>query len=226
MLRQRMPQRARERVLQQVGRCKVRDGRLLHHGAVLEHGHAVGHVQGQLYVVRDEQHAVSRVGERAEVVERADGQIQVESGRGLVGDDDARIVHERAAQKHAPRHAARQLEGVEPRRLLRQAVALEQPRATAAALGVRHVGAREALHLPPNPHERVQVVHALRHERHAVAAQAREAPRILQLAVEPDATAHGGVRLEQAQHGIGQKRLARPRRAHHRHDLARMHRDA
>lgn len=46
-----------------------------------------------------------RVGEGAEVVERAHGQIQVEAGRGLVGHDDARVVHERAAQKNAARHA-------------------------------------------------------------------------------------------------------------------------
>ena len=50
--------------------------------------------------------------------------------------------------------------------------------------------------------------------------------RILLRAVEPDAAAHRGVRLEQPQHGIGQKRLAGTRRAYHGHDLARMYGDA
>lgn len=44
--------------------------------------------------------------------------------------------------------------------------------------------------------------------------------------VEPDAPRHRGVGVEQAQNRIGQKRLARARRAHHGHDLAGVHGDA
>ena len=113
-----------------------------------------------------------------------------------------------------------------PRRVLGQSVALEQLRAPTTTLGARLVCAREALHLTAHLHERVEVVHALRHQRDAVAAQRGKRRRILLRAVEPDAAAHRGVRLEQPQHGIGQKRLAGTRRAYHGHDLARMYGDA
>ena len=226
MLGKRVPQRTAERVRQQVGAGKARNRRLLDDGAVLEHRHTVGRAQRELDIVSDEQHAAARVRESAEVFERAHGQIEVEAGRGLVCDDDARVVHERAAQKHAARHAARQLMGIKARRLLVQTVAREQLPAARSARGGRNAGPGEPLHLPAHLHERVEVVHALRHERDAAPAQARKRRGVLPHAVEPDAAAHDGIRLEQPEDGIDQKRLARARRAHHRHDLAGVHRNA
>ena len=70
------------------------------------------------------------------------------------------------------------------------------------------------------------MAHALRHERQPVPAQRAQAFRIHALAVEPDAPPHRSVRLEQPQHRIGEKRLARTRCAYHSHDLARVDGDA
>ena len=89
--------------------------------------------------------------------------------------------------------------GVQARRIFAQPVAREQLAAACAARGQGHVRAREPLHPPAHLHERVEVVHALRHERDATAAQACEGRSVLRLAVVPDAAAHGGVRLVQAQ---------------------------
>ena len=114
--------------------------------------------------MRDQQHAVALVGEGAEVVERANRQVKVKTGRGLVGHDHARRIHERTAQKHAARHAARQLVRVQARNLGAQPIALEQLCATRFALGFRQI-VRKTLYLLAHAHHGVQVAHALRHER-------------------------------------------------------------
>ena len=104
-------------------------------------------------------------------------------------------------------------------------VALEQLLAARFALGLRQ-RVREAFDLFPHAHHGIQMAHALRHERQPVPAQRAQAFRIHALAVEPDAPPHRSVRLEQPQHRIGEKRLARARCAHHSHDLARVDGDA
>ena len=73
-----MPQRAGERVAQKRGVGEVRDRRLFHHSAILEHGNAIGNAQRELDIVRDQQHAVALVGEGAEVVQRSDRKVEVE----------------------------------------------------------------------------------------------------------------------------------------------------
>ncbi len=60
-------------------------------------------------------------------------------------------------------------------------------------------------------------------KREAAPAQPRERFRILQCAVEPNATAYLRVRLVQTHDCIGKQRLARTARPHHGHDLACMH---
>ena len=171
--------------------------------------------------MRDQQHAVALVGEGAEVVQRSDRKVEVEPRRWLVGHDYPRVVHERAAEQHAARHAARKLMRIKARNLGTEPVALEQLLAARFALGLRQ-RVREAFDLFPHAHHGVQMAHALRHERQSVPAQRAQAFRIHALAVEPDASRHRSVRLEQSQHRIGEKRLARARCAHHSHDLARV----
>ena len=73
-----MPQRAGKRVAQKRGVGEVRDRRLFHHSAILEHGNAIGNAQSELDIVRDQQHAVVLVGEGAEVVQRSDRKVEVE----------------------------------------------------------------------------------------------------------------------------------------------------
>ena len=204
-----MPELAREGVAQRVGAAEALHGGLLHHGAVLEHGHAVGHAQGEFDVVRDEHDAAALVGKGAQVGQGLAGQVQVEAGRGLVGHDEARLVHEGAAQKHAARHAAGKLVGVHPRDVLGQAVAGKELLAARLPALLVLAAAGEALHLLAHTHEGVEVCGALRHQADAVAAQLLEPGRIAFLAVKPDAAGHGGVGLVQAQDGVCQQALAR-----------------
>ena len=102
---------------------------------------------------------------------------------------------------------------------------LEQLLAARFALGLRQ-RVREAFDLFPHAHHGVQMTHALRHERQPVPAQRAQAICVFALAVAPDAPRYRSVRLEQSQHRIGEKRLARARCAHHSYDLARVDGDA
>ena len=164
-----VPELAGEFVAQQAGVGEVRDRGFLRHCAVFEYSHAIGHAQRQLDVVRDQQHAAARVREGAEVVERANGQVKVQTRRWLIRYDHARVVHERAAQKHATSHTARQLVRIQARHLGAQPVTLEQLLPTRAALGLRQP-VREPFHLLAHAHHGVKVAHALRHQRQPVPA--------------------------------------------------------
>ena len=66
-----VPELAGEFVAQQAGVGEVRDRGFLHHCAVFEYSHAIGHAQRQLDVVRDQQHAAARVREGAEIIEQS-----------------------------------------------------------------------------------------------------------------------------------------------------------
>ena len=114
---------------------------------------------------------------------------------------------------------------VKARNLGTEPVALEQLLAARFALGLRQ-RVREAFDLFPHAHHGIQMAHALRHKRQPVSAQRAQTLRVFALAVEPDAPPHRGVRLEQPQHRIGEKRLARARCAHHGHDFTCMDGDA
>lgn len=61
------------------------------------------------------------------------------------------------------------------------------------------------------------------HKGNAAPALGGQGRRVHGTAVEPDAPAHERVGLEQAQHRVGQKRLARARGAHHGDDLPLVH---
>ena len=178
--------------------------------------------------MRDEQDAPARIGKRAQVVKGVDGQVEVEARCGLIGNDEAWVVHEGAHEQHAAGHAARELVRVEAIDLRREAVGgKELTLAGSSATGIRlALGSRgaagDAANLLAHAHDRVEMVHALGHERDAVAAQGLERLGRLGLAVEPDAASYLGVWLEQAEQGIGQHSLARTARAHHGQDLARV----
>ena len=80
----------------------------LNNRAVSKHRHAIGNAQGQLDIVRNQHHGAAFVGKTPQVIERVNGEIQIEAGRGLVCDDKARVVHKGAHEQHAPDHAAGQ----------------------------------------------------------------------------------------------------------------------
>ena len=223
-----VPELAREGMAQQLRRGEALACGLLHHRSVAEDCHAVARAQGKLDVMRDEQDAPTRIGKRAQVVEGVYRQVEVEAGRGLVGHDEARLVHEGAHEQHTARHAARELVRIEALDLRREAVggkelALAGSSATGVGLALGSRGTPgDAANLLSHAHERVEVVHALGHERDAVAAQGLERLGRLGLAVEPDAASYLGVWLEQAEQGIGQHGLARTGGAHHGQNLARV----
>ncbi len=163
---------------------------------------------GELDVVCDEHDPAACVGKGTQVGQSLARQFEVEAGRGLVGHNEARLVHEGAAQKHTARHAAGKLVGVHLRHVLGKAVTgKELLAASLAALLVLAV-AGKALHLFAHAHERVEVRGALRDQADAVAAQLLEPRGAALLAVEPDAAGHGGVGFVQAQDGVCQQALA------------------
>ena len=179
--------------------------------------------------MRDEQHAAARVRKGAQVVEGMHREVEVEAWRGLVGDDEARLLHERAHEQHATRHAAGELVGVEALDLLAQPIRGKQlslagqpARGVRPSLGTRGA-ARHAADLLAHAHERVEIIHTLRHERDPMPAQPRERRRILRDAIEPDGTRHLGVRLVLTHEGVCEHRLSRAARPHDGQKLALVH---
>ena len=204
-----MPERARERVLQQMRVGKIRDSSLLHDRPLFEHSNAVRHAQRKLDIVRDEQHATAFVRERPEIVKRAHREIEVKTRRRLVCHDQLRTVHERTAEQDTPRHTAGQLVRVEVGNLGRQAIARKQLRLLFGTQKALFARPRHAAYLAADFHERVKMGRALGDKRHAPAAQARKPRRVLPYAVEPYTSFHQGVRLEHAHDGVCQQRFAR-----------------
>ena len=100
--------------------------RLLDDAPALEDGNAVGDAHGELQIVRDENHARARIGKRAQVIDSMDGELDIETGRGLIGDEDARLLHKRTHEQHAPHHATRQLVRIHVLHVGRQAIGAEQ----------------------------------------------------------------------------------------------------
>lgn len=97
-----------------------------------------------------------------------DGKIHVEARRGLVRHDEPRIVHDRADEQHATRHAAGELVRVHALDLRRQPIGAEEfahaLHALPTALPARTPPAAGTHYLLAHAHERVEVVHALRHK--------------------------------------------------------------
>ncbi len=88
-------------------------GALLDQLAVIQHGHAVGHVGDHAHVVRDDDHAdllfAAQLSEQVQDL-RLDGYVQ--RGGGLVGNDDFGFAAQRQRNHHALSHAARELMGI------------------------------------------------------------------------------------------------------------------
>ena len=214
---------------QQLGALEVRHRRLLDHRAVAKDRHAVGRLQGELDIVRDEQDAAALAREGAQVVQGAHRKVEVEARRGLVGHDQPGIVHKRAHEEHAASHTARKLIGKEPLdRVIEPVGAEELALARTPALRVRPAlgprsPPRRTAHLLAHAHERVQVLHALGVHRNAVSPQAGERVLVQGLAVKPDAARHLRVGLEATHDAVGEHRLAGTARAHHGQDLALVH---
>ncbi len=213
---QRVPQRLGKGVPQQVRGLKARHARLFDHRTVVENGHAVGHAQGQLDVVGDQQHAAARVGKGAQVVQGVNSQVKVQARRWLVGNDQARVVHQRAHKKDAPGHAAAQLVRIGALNVRPKAIFVKQLMHPRASLG----RARRPQDLVAHAHQRVEVAHALRHHTHAAPAQRRQTRSVLLGAIKPYTAVDLRVIGPQAHQAIGQDRLARTRGTHHGQHLA------
>ncbi len=76
--------------------------------AGLEHRDAAAQCLGFFQVVRREDDRVPVAIELADEAPQALPQLHVNARRGLVEDDDRRLVHQRLADQHAPLHAARE----------------------------------------------------------------------------------------------------------------------
>ena len=155
MLGQGMPQRLGERMPQAIGTGEIGGCRLLDDCPVLENRHPVRHAQRQIDIMRDQKDAAARIGKRSEIIERTYREIQVEPRRRLVGDDQARVIHQRTAQKHPASHPSGQLMRVALRGVGVQTVTLEQ--LDAATLAHRALLARrKTFDLPPDAHHGIK----------------------------------------------------------------------
>ena len=123
-----------------------RHGRLrrLHQVAVVERDGAAAHVPHQFAVVRGDEHRRAAGVDVAEQVHDLERQIRVEVARRLVGQDERRLVDERARDRDALLLAARQLQRIRVHPVL-QAQPLEHLERAALLLhrgGAEHARAR------------------------------------------------------------------------------------
>ncbi len=80
------------------------------HPALVEHGHAVGQRQGLLLVVRDvDRRDAELLLQLADLRAHLDADLGVEIGQRLVEQQDLRVQHQRAGERHTLLLAARQL---------------------------------------------------------------------------------------------------------------------
>ena len=91
------------------------NGTALHHFAVIEHHHVVGHVGHHAQVMRDHEHG--HVETRLQVPDQLENlglDGDVESGGGLVRDQERRAADQRHGDHGALPHAAGQFERIGP----------------------------------------------------------------------------------------------------------------
>ena len=123
-------------------REQVVDGRLLHHLARVHHHDARAEIGDHAEVVGDEdhRHPEPRL-ERSQQVEDLRLHGDVECGRGLVGDQEARLARERECEQGALAHPARQLVGIvlDPTLGVGDADEVEQLDARAARFALLHL---------------------------------------------------------------------------------------
>ena len=164
----------------------------------------------------DEKHPRAAVSQLPEVTQYPFRRPGIQTGSGLVGDDQLGGGRRRGGDEHPPGHAAGQLKGIALLGIRPQAVPLQhRPTGLPGAL----VPAALA-DLGPHLHQRVQVGHALGHQDNLFA------PHLLRpfggkgLAQEGDLPGHMAVIRQDTQDSVGQQALTRTAGAHHRHHLA------
>ena len=97
-----------------------------HCGPRVKDGNAVGNVEGQVNVVGDEHHALALVRHGPEHGQGFLRLLQAHARGGLVGDDQPGAGEQSCGHQNPPGHAAGELEGVQPFRLLRQTKPAEE----------------------------------------------------------------------------------------------------
>ena len=194
--------------------------RRLHHVSALEHEHAVREEERALQVVRDhDRRDAAFLVEAADEAVDGDGRHGVESGGGLVVEDDVVAAHDRAGEACALLHAAGDLGGIAVRRV-RQLHGGERLAHARVDLVLR-----ESAVLPQR--ERHVLLHGEPAEQRAALEEVAE-PIANRLevrtrgrgnlhVVEPHASARG---REEAHEMLERDGLARAGRSHHREDLA------
>ena len=186
-----------------------------------QHGHAAGEGKKRVQIVRDHddgqaQLLVQRLQQRAKGI----GTVGVQPGRGFVQHEQGRIHDERARQRHALDHAARQLGGhlVRVARLQAHHLQLEQG-------GAAHQFIRQGAQLAQREGNVVQ--HAEGGKQRALLkehAHARRRARPAQLGGGPPQHAHAASRWRvQPQHLAQQHGFAGAGAAHEREHFAPAH---
>ena len=152
--------------------------RLLHHLAGVHHLHAMRGLRDHAHVVRDQhqRHAALAAASSTQKIENLLLDGHVERGRGLVGDQQARVAGDRHRDHHALVHAARHLvrERAQPRGRRGDADLVEQLHDAVAHLPPRHrmMHAQRLADLPADRVARVQRGHRLLEDhRHVLADQ-------------------------------------------------------
>ncbi len=174
---------------------------------------------GDLALVGDEHDGVAGGGELGEQLHDLGAAPAVERAGGLIGEDDATAVHQRARDRHALLLAAGELAGAVVDALA-EAEAGEQLLGAGVALLARHAGIhRRHFDVVARGGAAEQVV-ALEHEAEGLAPQARERVAVERgdvLAHEAVGAAGGAVEAAEEVH---QRGLARTRGTHDGDELA------
>ena len=119
----------------QAARGKIGGVRLFDGLPGVEHHHAVRDGQGQLKVVRNQEHPRARVRDLPEVAQDAARGPGVQARRGFVRDDQPGRLHHGGGDQHPARHPAGELERVQFLRLRAQPIPLQDGTAFGARLG-------------------------------------------------------------------------------------------
>ena len=192
-----------------------------HGGSRVKHGNPVGKMESQVDVVGDEHHGLAGVGQVAEHLQGLPGLVQTHPRSGLVGDDEPGSGQQGRGDQNPPGHAAGELKGIQPLRLLRKAEAPEQ---TAAFF--RGTGLPVAVRLRAHLHQGIQKGNGLGHQGNFTAPKLSLPVRGQRPAVKAQPSLHPGVVRQNPQNGGGQQAFSRAGGAGHRQNLPGVDRQA
>ena len=157
-----------------------------------KHRQSIGDAQREIEVMRDKQHTATVLGEGPQIARGHGCGLIIHARRWLICDEQPRLLHERAHEQHAARHAAGQFVRVHPLDFRRKPVCLEElplrtdhPAASMCPYRAAVGPSASAAHLLANAHQWIERGDPLRNQRNPMSSQAAEIFRGDAASVEP-----------------------------------------